>query len=363
MAAATGLRTHVWNNALKSVALLAGFPVLLLLVVFAFAVLLEGLGDAGVGEGLGNAVRSLPGFVPIAIAAALVWFAIAWFANVRMIAALTGARTVTRTDEPKLYDLLENLCISRGLAVPRLGIIETDALNAYAAGVTPAQHTIVVTRGLVNTLAPAELEAVLAHELTHVRNGDVRLLMVATVFVGIISIAADLVARSSRHVRVPTRSSSGSRKGGGGAIVLILIAVACFFAARLLAVVIRFALSRRRELMADAGAVELTKDPDAMIAALRKIEGRSQVAGVPEDVRSMFIDSASEPGFLSRLSATHPTIAERIAALVAYAGGRDPGPRPPEPAAAEPATPAPGTTGPWAKLRAAAGRPAATGQV
>ncbi|MCC7273708.1 MAG: M48 family metallopeptidase [Alphaproteobacteria bacterium] len=350
-----GLRTHIWNNGVKSVLLLAGFPVLLLLIVFALAVLLEAFAGAGVAEGLANAVRRLPTFVPVAVAAALAWFAIAWFANTRLIGAMTGARAVTRAEEPRLYNLLENLCISRGLPMPRLGVVETAALNAFAAGMTPTQHTVVVTRGLADTLDDGELEAVLAHELTHVRNGDVRLLVVATVFVGIISIAADLLARGWGNVRIGSgRSRGGSdRKGNAGsAVVLIVIAVACIVVARLLAVVIRFALSRRREFMADAGAVELTRNPDAMIAALRKIEGRSQIAGVPEDVRAMFIDDAAGPGFFARLAATHPTIAERVGALVAFAGGRDPGTWSP-PAAAAPAPAMPTAArdrpmpGPW----------------
>ncbi|BBK34223.1 heat shock protein [Stella humosa] len=341
-----GLKTHLWNNAARSILLLAGFPLLLLLIAYAIALLIEAGSSPSVAEGLAAAGRRLPVLAPIAVAAALAWFAVAWFANARLVTAMTGARMVTRRDEPRLHALLETLCIARGLPMPRLGIIETDALNAYAAGVTQAQQVIVVTRGLLTALDEAEVEAVLAHELSHIRHGDVRMLMVATVFVGIISLLADLVSRGWRHVPTgPTGgtrsrsgssggsgsggSSSSSRKGNAGAaIVLVLIAVACIFAARMLAVAIRFALSRRREFMADAGAVELTRDPDAMIAALRKIEGRSAVAGVPDDLRAMFIDDGAATGFFQRLTATHPSIGERVAALVAFAGGRDPGPRP-----------------------------------
>ncbi|BBK44853.1 protease HtpX [Allostella vacuolata] len=359
MIQSVGLKTHLWNNAARSVLLLAGFPLLLLLVLYAIAILIEAGSSPSVWAGLAAATRRLPGLIPYAILAALAWFAVAWFANTRLIGAMTGARPVTRREEPRLHDMLETLCISRGLPMPKLAIIETGALNAYAAGMVPSQHVVVVTRGLVDALEPAEVEAVLAHELSHIRHGDVRLLVVATVFVGIISIAADLIARGGRHIRLGSGSrSSGSRKGSGGAaIVLVLIAIACILAARLLAVAIRFALSRRREFMADAGAVELTRNPDAMISALRRIEGRSEVAGVPADIRAMFIDDAAEPGFLSRLSATHPTIADRVGALVAFAGGRDPGPRVEAPPAADAAPAGDGTAptarpmrGPWAPL-------------
>lgn len=304
--------------------------------------LLLAAGEAqSVGAGLAEAARRLPLLAALAVAAALLWFAVAWFWNVRLVGAMTGARMVGRRDEPQLHAMLETLCIARGLPTPRLGIIETDALNAYAAGVTREQYTVVVTRGLLEALEPPELEAVLAHELSHIRHGDVRLLMVATVFVGIVSLLADLLGRGWR--RIPLGSggrlgrsggSGGNRKGNAGAaILLILIAVACLLLARLLAVVIRFSLSRTREFMADAGAVELTRNPDAMISALRKIEGRSAMPRVPEDLQAMMIDHPADRGFFARLTATHPTVQERVAALVAFAGGRDPGPLAPHPPA------------------------------
>lgn len=333
-----GLRTQIWNNALKSILLLAGFPVLLLLLTYGFAVLASALDGQEVIPGLIDAAHRLPQYVPVAIVTALVWFAIAYLINTRLVRTMTGARPVTREQEPRLYNLMENLCVSRGLGMPRLCVIETDALNAFAAGVSRPQYMVAVTRGLIDTLDDAELEAVLGHELSHIRNGDARLMMVAAVFVGIISLVTDQFGRLFRGVNVPLGrgSSSGSGsgsgsgdsrgKGGGGAvIILILIAVACFLLARLLAVVIRMALSRRREFMADAGSVELTRNPDAMISALRKIEGRSTIADAPADLKPMYIDLGHSPGFFGGLFATHPPIADRVAALVDYAGGQDHG--------------------------------------
>jgi len=337
-----GLRTQIWNNALKSILLLAGFPVLLLLLTYGFAVLASALDGQEVIPGLIAAAHRLPQYVPVAIVTALVWFAIAYLINTRLVRTMTGARPVTRDQEPRLYNLMENLCISRGLTMPRLCVIETDALNAFAAGVSRPQYMVAVTRGLIDTLDDAELEAVLGHELSHIRNGDARLMMVAAVFVGIISLVTEQFGRLFRGVNLSAgrgSSSSGSGsgdsrgKGGGGAvIILILIAVACFLLARLLAVVIRMALSRRREFMADAGAVELTRNPDAMIGALRKIEGRSTIADAPADLKPMYIDLGHSPGFFGGLFATHPPIADRVAALIDYAGGQDPA-RVPQPVA------------------------------
>ncbi|HVV92340.1 MAG TPA: M48 family metallopeptidase [Hyphomicrobiales bacterium] len=355
-----GLKTHIWNNLLKSVLLLAGFPVLVLAVTYAVALLLVSGQDPTVGEGLDEAARLMPHLIPIALIATAIWYVIAWFVHQPLIAATTGAQSVTRAEEPRLYNLVENLCISRGLTVPSIRIVETDALNAYASGVRKGNYCVTATRGLLDALDDRELEAVLAHEMTHIRNGDVRLLVIATIFVGIVSLGGELIIRSfgwggwwfPSGRRWGRSRDDGERRGGGGAIILILIAVAIFLVARLLAIVLRLALSRKRELLADAGSVELTKDPDALITALRKIEGRSDIPRVPGDIREMFFDNAIRNGF-ERLFATHPPIQVRIDALVRYAGGHDPGPLPLAPPPAPETPDAPPSfipaEGPWGR--------------
>src|SRR5262249_54463447 len=149
----------------------------------------------------------------------------------------------------------ENLCISRGITMPALRIIETDGLNAFATGLHKGQYSITVTRGLMQTLNEEELEAVLAHELTHIQNRDVRLLVIAVVFVGIFSFVGEMAFRSLRFGAggSSSRRSSSSRDSGGGAIIAIIVALVIIGIAYALAIVIRFALSRRREYLADAG--------------------------------------------------------------------------------------------------------------
>jgi heat shock protein HtpX len=176
-------------------------------------------------------------------------------------------------------------------------------------------------------LDDAELEAVLGHELTHIRNGDVRMLVIAVIIAGVISFFAELVFRllfQSGFRYGGGRSSGGSDRGRGGAGIAIVIAVVLVAVAWLLSIVIRFALSRRREYLADAGAVELTKNPDAMIMALRKIENRGELDGATSAVMEMCVDNPREG--IADLFATHPSIDRRVAALVQYAGGHDPGP-------------------------------------
>jgi len=318
---AFGLQTHIWNNNLKSVLLLAGFPVLLLVLLYGLSVgyvaLTAPVADAG--EGLALALAHMTRIWPFAFIGAGVWFVVASFSYQSIIDASVGARGLSRKEAPKLYNMLENLCISRGLPMPALNIIETPALNAFASGVSDKSYKVTVTRGLIEALDDDEIEAVLAHELTHIMNRDVRLLIISVIFVGIFSFVGELVFRSMFHTGVRMGGHARSRKGdsrGGG--VLILVAVALIVAAYLMALVIRFALSQKREYLADAGAVDLTRNPDAMIGALKKISGRAQV-DAPNDVQQMMVENTAR---FAGIFATHPPIDKRIEALVAYAGGR-----------------------------------------
>jgi len=330
---AYGLQTHIWGNNSKSLLLLAGFPVLLILLTYGLFLLYAGLsGEAigGYGEVAGPfvwAADALARSWPYALVAAGLWFAIAYAFYQTIIDAATGAHKVERKDEPRLYNLLENLCISRGMKTPALRIMETDALNAFATGLHEGQYSVTVTRGLMQRLDDQELEAVLAHELTHIRNRDVRLLVIAVVFVGIFSFVGEIAFRGMTRGLAwsgggsSRRRSNSSGGGGGGAIIAVLVALALIAISYALAIVIRFSLSRRREYLADAGAVELTKNPDAMISALRKISGNPVVANAPSEVREMFIENPHSE--FAGLFATHPPIEKRIEALVLYGGGRD----------------------------------------
>ncbi|HVZ14102.1 MAG TPA: M48 family metallopeptidase [Bauldia sp.] len=362
-----GLRTYIWNNRLKSLVLLIGFPFLLFLICFGFAILFSAMNDPTVGQGLADAWAMTPGFIPFAIIASLIWFVIAWFTNTGIVALATGAKPASRREEPRLWNILETLCISRGITMPNLRIIETPARNAFASGVRKGQYTITVTRGLMDALNDQELEAVLAHELTHIENRDAQLLVIAAVFVGIISLVGDLLIRVPRALFWGTRgtyvggysggsgggssfggggrSRSSNNKGGGGAIIiLILIAIAIFLIARLLAIALDMAMSRKREFLADAGAVELTKNPDAMITALRKIAGHSEM-NAPQQIQEMFLDHPPPRGF-GGWFATHPSIDARIDALVKFGGGHDPGPVVDQPVPQQPAAAAPPPSAP-----------------
>jgi heat shock protein HtpX len=329
VAAAYGLYTHIQSNKRRSIALLLGLFFLVYLMVFAGALLAEALGrDAPIDLLVHKALQDLIWAAPAATLGTIVWIVIAYFFNQSLIDAVTGGEEVTRKEQPRLYNILENLCISRGITMPKLKVTQDEALNAFASGLNEKQYSITVTQGLLDNLDDREIQAVLGHELTHIRNGDVRMLVIAVIIAGVIGFFAELLFRlifqgGFRWSGGRSSSSSSDRKGGGAGIAII-IAIALVAVAWLLSVVIRFALSRKREFLADAGSVELTKDPDGMILALRKIEGRGELHGATSAVMEMCIDNPRE-GFAD-LFATHPSIESRIAALTQFAGGHDPGP-------------------------------------
>jgi heat shock protein HtpX len=358
--AAYGLYTHIQSNKRRSVALLIGLFFLVYLLVYAGALVGEALTtDAAPEVLMRRALVDALYAAPWATLGTAIWIFIAYRFHQAMIDAVTGGREVTRQQEPRLYNLLENLCISRGIPTPKLKLIDDDSLNAFATGMNDKQYSITVTSGLIISLDDAELESVLGHELTHIRNGDVRMLVIAVIIAGVISFFAELVFRLMFQGGLSWRSErgSGDRKGAG---IAILIAVALIAVAWILSIVIRFALSRRREYLADAGSVELTKNPDAMISALRKIEGRGELEGATSAVMEMCIDNPRQ-GF-SNIFDTHPPIDARVAALVKFAGGHDPGPlalpspRLPEPGDGQENADQPAAAGPWGEA-SAGGKP------
>ncbi|MBN8989556.1 MAG: M48 family metalloprotease [Rhizobiales bacterium] len=381
--AAYGLYTHIASNKFRSMLLLAGLFLLIYVLVYAGALLAEVLirSDASVDYYLRAASRDLIAAFPYATGIAALWIVIAYFFHQNMIDAITGGEDVTRKQQPRLYNLLENLCISRGIPMPKLKVMDSPALNAFASGLNRRQYAVTVTTGLLKALNDQEIEAVLGHELTHIRNGDVQLMVIAVIIAGVVGFFGELFFRmftnlswgssggswSSSSSRSSSSSSDSDSKGsGGGAIIVVIIAVALIMVAWLLSQVVKLALSRSREFLADAGSVELTKNPDAMISALRKIENRGELPGATSAVMELCLDNPRE-GFAD-LFATHPSVDSRVKALVQFAGGRDPGPLAlpddtrPEDEAAPDQLPPPVPHGPWSDTTTPAGRPPALPQ-
>jgi len=344
---AVGLQTYIWNNNIRSVLLLIGFPFLLLGMVFCLTLGMIWARMLPSGYGYGGAIpyalHLMIAAAPLAIVVAVVWFAIAYVFNQAIIDFATGSRPVPRTEEPDAYNLLENLCISRGLKMPTLRVIETEGMNAFASGLHEGRFSVTVTRGLLQNLDRDELEAVLAHELTHIINRDVRTMVVASIFAGVITLFCQIVYRSIVWGGV---WGGGGRERRSNVGLFLIVAMVVGAVGYFLAIIIRMAISRSREYVADAGSVELTHNPDAMISALQKVSGHTHLEA-PESMRAMFLEDDDE-GIMG-LFATHPPIAKRIAALSQYAGGRvhEPAAVPPPPVAPAHAPTLTQEHGPW----------------
>src|SRR5690348_7597488 len=210
--AAYGLYTHIRANRIRSFLLLAGLFFLVYLLTYAGALIGEAMwGDASLDWLLRAALQDLLVAFPWVTIGTVLWILIAYRFHQSMIDAVTGAHDVTRKEEPRLYNLLENLCISRGIPMPKLKIMDTPARNAFATGLNQKQYSITVTTGLIKALNDQELEAVLGHELTHIRNGDVRLLVIAVIIAGVVSFFAEMFFR----IFFRANFSMGGRRSSG----------------------------------------------------------------------------------------------------------------------------------------------------
>lgn len=307
-----GLQTQIWRNNTRSTLLLVAFPLLLLTLTWLFFFFIGNDQEDQLAFA-NDGFISIGPFILIGVA---IWFVVAWFSYDSMIQAATGSRPLERKENKRVYNILENLCISRGLTMPKLFIIEDDSLNAFASGLSDKSASISLSRGIIDKLNDEELEAVMAHELTHIRNRDVRLLVISIIFVGIFAFLAEMAMRSLRHV-------GRGKKDKSGYIVLLILALA--LVGYLLSALFKFALSRKREYLADAGSAELTKNPLALASALKKVAEDPRIEAVTRhDVAQMFLENPGEKqeeGFFSAITglfATHPPIEDRIKVLEQY---------------------------------------------
>ena len=303
-----GIRQQIARNNTKSILFLLAFPLLILVGAY---VVLYILSD----QDIEHTNAQFLSIIPMVLIGVAIWFFISYFFHTQMIQSATHSRPLERRENMRVYNLTENLCMSLGMTMPKLYIIESDALNAFASGINEKTFAVTLTRGIINTLNDEELEGVIAHELTHIRNRDVRLLIVTIVFVGIFATIADFALRMLLNGSMSSSRNRKNDKGGGALVLLIILLVAG--AIYFLSILFKLALSRSREYMADAGAVELTRNSLALASALKKISGHSTIREVQNDeVKELFIDYKAQ-GFFS-LFATHPPIEKRIQVLEQY---------------------------------------------
>ncbi|PKR80354.1 protease [Brumimicrobium salinarum] len=309
-----GLQQQITSNNRKSILLLMAFPFLVLVMVFAFFVIINYAQEEQ--NPFDFVLEQFITAIPYVFLAVGIWFLIAYFTNSTMINKAAKSHSLSRKDNMRVYNLTENLCMSVGMQMPKLRIIETSALNAFASGINKKNFTVTLTRGIIDELNDEELEGVIAHELMHIRNNDVKLLIVSIVFVGIFSFIMQVALRSMLYGNL--RSNRRKDDGKGGAIVMIVIVVLAAIA-YFLSILFKLALSRKREYLADSGAAEMTKNPLGLASALEKISGNHHVDKVKSaDVQQMFIENTPKDTAVGLSSAfkglfsTHPPIEKRI---------------------------------------------------
>lgn len=331
-----GIQTQIRRNNLYSGLLLLGFPAILLVAVWCFLALLNYFGNSNGYDERGYSINYLDesavndqfmSIMPWVIGIVGIWFVIAYFSNTSMIRRATGAHSISRKENPRIYNIVENLTMTCGMPMPQINVIDDPQLNAFASGIDEKTYTVTVTTGLMERLDDDELAGVIGHELTHIRNRDTRLLITSIVFVGIVSTAMAVIARTLYYTFIyggseSRRSSSRNGKGGGASIIVVLfIGLVCAAIAYFFTLITRFAISRKREFMADAGGAELCGDPLALASALRKISddpGLGQVGR--EDIAQMYIihPQSLKAGFMNAISSmfsTHPSTQRRIEIL------------------------------------------------
>ena len=316
MSVYVGLQEQIKKNNIRSLLLLTSFPLLILGAFYAIVAISSRdlTGNFDFQTALANFLSGLP----LVLFLVGIWFLIAYFSHSTMINMATGAQSLDRKENMRVYNLTENLCMGIGMKMPKLQIIESDALNAFASGISEKTFTVTLTRGIIDTLDDSELEGVIAHELMHIRNKDVRLLIISIIFVGIFSFIIQFAFRSLLYGSMFRGNRKDGKDNGAGIMMIILLVSIVAYALGLL---FKFALSRKREYLADAGAAQMTKNPLALASALRKISGNADVNEVKsEDIQEMFIENppgstAGLLGNIGSLFSTHPPIEKRIELL------------------------------------------------
>lgn len=320
------IQSAIWSNRLKTTLLLILFPVLVFWVIFLVMFLVLFLWDkTGTKDiffysqqWLSNTLQVFTFVWPVI----LVWALISFTFHRQLIFSFTWAQPITRKDNPEIYNIVENLCISRGLPVPNIGILEDDSLNAFAVGWNPKKCWIVFSRWIINKLNKQETEAVAAHEFTHIMNKDWLLMITIIVFIWAIAAIGELIFRL--WLNMSSSKNSDSKDGNQLKLIAIIIWLALLILGYLVLPLVQLAVSRKREYLADAGSVELTHDKESMINALSKISVDSTIESIKKDSISALCISNPFPktkwlsNWFHEFFSTHPTIENRIELLSKY---------------------------------------------
>lgn len=285
---------------------------ILFMIVFIAIVLLFGyfIGYLWGGYGYAGIIFAVLFLIPMTL--------VGYFASDKVALSLSGARPVTMETHKELYRIVENLCITAGIPMPKIYIIQDPALNAFATGRDPKHSSIALTTGLVDTLERTEVEGVVSHELSHIKNYDSRLMTLVIIFVGLILLLSNLFLRGGFIFGGRRGGGGGGGRDGGGqfGLILMLVGLALIIFSPLIAELIKLAISRKREYLADASGALLTRYPEGLASALEKIkQSPLQIQRYNTATAHLYIAEPRKKGFLTKLSSTHPPIKERIRKL------------------------------------------------
>ena len=324
-----GVQSQIRKNNRLTILLLLMFPVIILGTIWVFLVAVNYFnggyyledGTMAYEVNFASVNAYFLHILPYVLGAVGLWFVIAYYGNASMIKAATKAQPLKRSENPKVYNMVENLCMSIGMDMPQVNIVNDPQLNAFASGINKKTYAVTLTTGIIDRLNDEELAGVIAHELTHIRNHDTKLLITSIVFVGIVSTIMTMLLRMLYYSFILGGNRRDKKEGGGSVILIILIGAVLAIVAYFFTLLTRFAISRKREYMADAGGAEITGNPLALASALRKISNDPGLDEVNRaDIAQMFImyPDEMEPGLLGMvdsLFSTHPDVKKRIAIL------------------------------------------------
>jgi heat shock protein HtpX len=298
------LYTNSDSNKRKTWLLMSGFFIFIILVGYVFS---YAMNDQGI-------------LIFAVIFSSVMSFVSYWWSD-KIVLAMSSAKEVTHENGREIYHLVENLCITAGLPLPKIYIIDDTAPNAFATGRDPEHAVIVFTTGILQKLEKTELEGVVAHELSHIGNRDILLATLVTVLVGVVVLLADWFRRWS-FWGGGRRRSNDSEGGGGLALIIMVAAIVLSILAPIFAYMMQFAISRKREFLADASGALLTRYPDGLARALEKISADSEpLEAANRATAHLYIvtpfkqNEGKKIGFFTKMFMTHPPVEERIAAL------------------------------------------------
>lgn len=292
---------QITSNKRKTWILLLVFFLLLALVGYA-------IGYLFMRSGLGGMI--------IALIIGLIYALTMIFQSTEIVMSMNGAREVDEQTAPDLYHVVEDMAMVAQIPMPRVFIIEDSSLNAFATGSNPQNAAVAATSGLLAIMNREELEAVMGHEVSHIRNYDIRISTIAVALASAITLLSSMAGRMMWWGGAGRRRSDNDRDGNGLEIIMLVISLLAIVLAPLAATLVQLAISRQREFLADASSVELTRNPQGMINALRKLENSEPMHHHVDDASSaLYINDPKKGGGLQKLFYTHPPISERIERL------------------------------------------------